>query len=192
MATKLTNQYNTMTFGQIWKDSTDFKNDYASCPLAGAITTDSQETLFYLLYGRHGNDPIANQSVNQFKAKVFSIIFQYGPAWEKRLAIQKDLTTMTADEIQSGSKSISNHASNPSSAPGTEQQLEIPFVDAQDVSHIKRGKLEGYSLLLDLLKTDVTEEFLRQFQHCFKAFVRPEKTLLFVDYEEEEEEEEND
>ena len=41
---------------------------------------------------------------------------------------------------------------------------------------------------MELLKQDVTEDFLRKFSVCFKKFVTPEKPLIYVTEEEEDEE----
>jgi hypothetical protein len=40
--------------------------------------------------------------------------------------------------------------------------------------------MDAYQQLWDLLRTDVTENFLYQFKKCFKVFVSPERTLLYI------------
>ena len=40
--------------------------------------------------------------------------------------------------------------------------------------------MDAYVQLLDLLDTDVTEEFITKFRKCFKTFVAPENPLVFV------------
>ena len=48
--------------------------------------------------------------------------------------------------------------------------------------------MDAYAQLWELLSTDVTAEFLSKFQKCFKQFVRPEKTWIYVtDLEEDDE-----
>ena len=44
---------------------------------------------------KYGNNPIANKDINQFKYKLFSTVFMYGPTWAKRLDIQKILRFFT-------------------------------------------------------------------------------------------------
>jgi hypothetical protein len=54
----------------------------AASPFASSISTsnpDNVSLVYYLLYARYGNNPIANRDENQFKFKIFSVIFQYGP-----------------------------------------------------------------------------------------------------------------
>ena len=98
----------------------------------------------------------------------------------KRLEVQKKLRELSDDEILIGSKAIYNHAFNPSVAPSTQNMTELPYINDQNTTNFKRSKLDAYTLLLELLETDVTEEFIDKFRPCFKQFVRPEKPILFV------------
>lgn len=181
-------EYGTKLFSEIYYNIGPFKNDYNNIGIPATISDTSVTTLFYLLYARYGNNPIANWDVEQWKYKIFSVIFQYGPTWEKRLDIQSKLRNMTEDDLMTGSKAIYNHAFNPSSAPSTGSLTELEYINDQNTSNNRRGKLDGYALLWSLLETDVTEEFLGKFRPCFKQFVRPEKPILFVtDLDEEEE-----
>lgn len=179
-------EYSTETFTDIWQSFIGFKNEYNASPFKGVITADSIELTFYLLYARYGNSPIANRDVNQFKYKIFSAMFQFGPTWEKRLDVQAKLRALDETELLTGNKAVYNHAYNPSVAPGTSAMQELPYINDQNTSNFKRSKLDAYTLLLDLLETDVTEEYISKFKHCFKQFVRNEKPLLFVTDTEEE------
>ena len=182
-----TPQYRTLLFTDIWNDVNTFKSEFAESPFNGAIsstssatTKDSLSVVFYLLYARYGNNPIANNDINQFKYKVFSIIFQYGPTWEKRLDIQEKLRNISDDELRLGSKAIYNHALNPSTAPSTQALEELTYINDQNTTHFKKSKMDAYMQLWELLRTDVTEDFLRQFKKCFKIFVTPERPLLYI------------
>lgn len=42
------------------------------------------------------------------------------------------------------------------------------------------GKLKAYERLLALLDSDVTGEFIARFKVCFKQFVLPERTWIYV------------
>lgn len=178
-------QYTTKTFCQIWEEEATFLSDYKNSGIPPMIEEANARTLYYLLYARYGNNPIANADINQFKYKVFSIIFQSGPSWEKRLDIQSKVRNMTEDEFLTGSKQVYNHAYNPSTQPSTDATNELNYIDNQNVTKATRGKLEGYSFLLDLIKTDVTEEFINKFKNLFKTFVSNEHPLLYVTEEEE-------
>ena len=184
-------EYSTILFTDVWDNEDDFVDDYTDSGLykpVSSITLDSAKTLFFLLYARYGNNPLANHDVNQFKYKVFSIIFQYGPTWEKELAIQYNLRALNDEAIRQGSKAIYNQALNPQTEPSTGSLEELTYINQQNTTNYKKSPLEGYAILMDLLKTDVTNEFLNRFQKLFKIFVSPEKPLLYVTEEEEDEE----
>ena len=289
-------QYDTKLFTQIWDEATDFVYDYKHVGIPTTISDANATTLFYLLYARYGNSPIANYDETQFKYKIFSVIFQYGPTWEKRLSVQQTLRDMQLSDLidngalnelfshtasnnttksgtdnnyrtyqESGTntgtvgvasmgntsnthnntvntdnetENVENHAYNPSSAPaadaytalgyineqvatkntldGTVQQSETnegttsnsttttnnladaksgnvsdartiaDSVAGQEASNnsttttMTAGKLKAYEKLLELLESDVTGEFISKFKICFKQFVMPERTWIYV------------
>ena len=174
--------YSTLTFNDIWEKAADFKTDFQDSPYAGCISSTTPDTvslIYYLLYSRYGNSPMANDDVTQFKFKIYTVIFQYGPTWEKKLEIQKKLRELTDDDIRLGSKAVYNHAFNPSEAPGTGTLDELSFINDQNTTNYKKSKVEGYTALWEALSTDITEQFIKKFQYCFKAFVAPELPLLY-------------
>lgn len=144
-----------------------------------SITADNAETLSYLLYAKYGNSPIANRDENQFKYKVYSVVFRFGPAWEKRLELQNKLRALDDEEIRLGSRSINNHAFNPSTSPTTSTLDELLEINEQSSQGLKMGKMEAYATLYQLIQTDVTTEFIDKFSECFKQFVMPEFVTLY-------------
>ena len=72
-------QYDTKLMTEVWSSASDFLTDYQAAGIPTTISTANATTLYYLLYARYGNTPIANYDENQWKYKMFSIIFQYGP-----------------------------------------------------------------------------------------------------------------
>ena len=150
--------YDTNLFCEIWDSSDKFLADYnnTGTEFTNQVpTTISQENAlmtYLLLFSRYGNNPIANYDVNQFKNKIFTIIWQYGPAWEKRLSMQEDIRNLTLQEITQGTKTdwssegtqsqnnsgtdttINNHAYNPSTAPTTQTTNELDYIDQQQVA----------------------------------------------------------
>lgn len=186
--TQMTPQYNTVLFTNIYSDVGEFTNDYISLGIPQTISIDSARTLYYLLYARYGNSPIANRDINQFKYKLFSIIFQYGPTWEKKLDIQYKVRNLSEEELMSGSKVINNHAYNPGDAPGTAALDELNYINDQSTQNYKKSKADAYMTLWGMLAEDVSESFINRFKVLFKAFVLPENPLLYSDEDEEEEE----
>ena len=180
-----------MLFTEVWDEATEFVSDYKSSGLYSAnnkISDASASTLFYLLYAKYGNSPIANRDVTQFQYKVFSIIFEYGPTWEKELSIQKALRDMTAADIQKGTFAMYNQALNSQNEPSTDTDAALKFINSQNTTRYTKSPLDGYALLESLLSADVTKAFIDRFKVCFKTFVMPEQPLLYVSEDTEDEE----
>lgn len=167
-------------FVDIWNNADDWLNKYHDVGIPATITDDSATTLFYLLYARYGNSTIASSDEEQFQYKVFATIFQYGPAWEKRLDLQQKIREMSEEDLMRGSRNISNHAFNPSSEPSTSTLDELTYINEQNSTGVKRGKLDAYASVLALLETDVTEEFLSKFKKLFLTVVQPEEPLWYI------------
>ena len=183
-------QYSTKLFCQIWEEVNDFIYDYNNLIPSSMRVMKSDlstlTTLYYLLYAKYGNNPIANYDENQFKFKMFSIIFAKGPTWEKKLDIQAALRALTESDLLTGGKAIYNSAQNPSVAPSTGTLEELEYINQQNTTNYKKSKMEAYSQLWTLLNDDVTSRFIDMFKICFKTFVEPEVHMI---YEEEDEDE---
>lgn len=150
--------YDTNLFCEIWDSSDSFLADYNNTgteftnQVPPVISQQNALMTYLLLFSRYGNNPIANYDVTQFKHKIFTIIWQYGPAWEKRLSMQEDIRNLTLQEITQGTKTdwsnegtqsqnnsgtdttINNHAFNPSTAPTTQTTNELDYIDQQQVA----------------------------------------------------------
>ena len=120
---KMIPQYDTKLMTEVWSDASGFLTDYQNVGIPTTISNQNATTLYYLLYARYGNTPIANYDENQWKYKMFSIIFQYGPTWEKRLDIQNTLRGLQiSDLVDNGSfhELFSHSASETSSKTGSD------------------------------------------------------------------------
>lgn len=171
--------FRTRSFSDIYTELQTFKGDYADNGIPTTLSTTNIETLYYLLYARYGNSCIASSDETQFKYKLFSTIFMYGPAWQKRLDIQQKLLGLSDDEIVKGTTAIHNSALNPSQAPSTQSLEELNYINAQNTTKYKKSKLEGYATLYTLIETDVTEEFIDKFKKLFITVVEPELPLWY-------------
>lgn len=171
--------YRTKTFNDIYGSVETFLTDYNSVGIPAKISQDSATTLYYLLYARYGNDSIINSDENQFKYKLFSLIFQYGPTWEKKLDIQDKLRALADSELTKGTTAIHNSALNPGTEPTTQSLEELPYINSQNTTIYKKSKIEGYSNLLLLLESDVTETFLKKFSKLFITILEPREPLWY-------------
>lgn len=180
--------YNTKTFADIYEDYDTFKEDHVDnaflpCIIDHDDGTDenpkvsSLQILYYLAFSKFGNNPIANLDENQFKAKFEAVMWQYGPAWEKKLDIQKKVRELTADDLLTGAKAVHNHAFNPSTEPSTATLDELTYINEQNTTNYKKSKMDAYGQLWSLIADDVTEEFLARFKPLFQKVVYPKAYL---------------
>lgn len=182
-------RYNTAIWTDVFPDFASFKdvfdNDFGSYA-KDCITAVNLKSLYYLLYARYGANPFINYSTDLIKAKVVAITYQKGPTWEKRKSVQDELRGLTEAELLKGSSTIFNRAAHDETEPSTDTDEYIGYLNSQDVSKIKRSKLDAYSYLQDVLKTDVTEEFLRAYAVLFSKVVSPHIERVYEDEELEE------
>lgn len=177
-------QYDTKLFTDIYDKVDTFVADYNQINLGGLTDPTLVTKLFYLLYAKFGNSPIANLDENQFKYKLFSTVFMYGPAWEKRLDIQSEIRALKPEDLLQGAKAIHNHALNPETDPSTADLKELTYINEQNTTNYTKSKMDAYGQLWSLISTDVTAEFLAKFNDCFKKFVKPANPLIYVTDEE--------
>lgn len=181
--------YNTEIFSQIYPNFESFKdtfdNDFGGYA-KDCITSTSLETLFYILYARYGNNPIVNYSINQFKAKLVANTFQKGPTWERKLSLQKSLRDLSEDDLLTGARTILNRAEHDEGSPGTDTDELLGYINLQNVSKMRRSKIDAYSFLQDILKSDVTEEFISSYAKLFSRFVSPTVRRIYPNDVEEE------
>ena len=169
----------TRTFGEVYNNANDFYSDYTNYGIPTTISEINCKTLFYLLYARYANSHFANSNEVQAKLKIFSTIFKYGPTWEKKLEIQKNLRLLELSDLQEGSKQITNHANNPNTAPGTGSLTELEYIDEQHAVNYKKNKVDAYATLWNMLATDVSEEFLNRFNKIFMFVNMEEEIYLY-------------
>ena len=180
MCNSLYGNFRTRKFTDIYDSADVFIDDYNSNGIQPIISDKSITTLYYLLYARYGNSHIASSDETQFKYKLFTLVFMYGPTWEKRLEIQEKVRGLSLDEIMDGGKAIYNHSFNPSTAPSTDTLDELPTINDQNVTKYKKNKMDAYNILTTLLETDVTGAFLDKFKSLFLTIVEPELPLWYV------------
>ena len=182
-------QDRTKTFANTWDNVDAFLNDYTSIGIPTTISNSNASILYYILYARFANSHIASSDPTRFKYNLFSIIWQYGPTWQKKLEIQKSLRELNDEQIMEGARQIYNNASNPSNDPGNFTDNELQFINNQNVTKNRKGKLESYAILINLLEEDVTENFIIKFKKLFKSIVMPEIPLIYITEQGEEDDE---
>lgn len=177
----------TMTFADVYDNVETWLAEYTDNGIPTTISTANAKTLYYLLYARYGNSTMANFDVNQFKYKVWSIVFMYGPTWEKRLTIQNELRNASIDDLREGSIQVSNNAYSNGQANTTTDIETLEGVNSQYKSIHKNSKASAYTMMLELLETDVTKNFIDKFASLFIKVVQPYEPLLYTDEQEDNE-----
>lgn len=136
-------------------------------------TNGTMTTLYYLLWARYASSHIRSDYPQQWKMKLMMTVFEYGPTWSKRLEIQEKVRNMSDDEIQKGSIMTYNSAMNPDGAPTTETWETLKGINSQNKNLYQRGKLDSYAYIDQILKTDVTREFVEKFKKFFDIMASP-------------------
>lgn len=179
--------FRTRTFAEIFteegQDSVNiFSNIITNCGIPLKIEENSLTTLFYLLYARYGNSHIASNDENTFLYKLASVIFMYGPTWEKRIEIQDILRELTEAELLKGSSAIYNTANAPGTplADNVGPDGKVDYISGQNTTDYHKSKMEAYATLASLLETDVTKEFIDRFANLFIKIVEPYSPLWYV------------
>lgn len=150
------------TFSSAWDDS--------GFPRS-VISNTNQPLVYSLLYSRYANSTVASIDIDRFKSEVFSIIWQHGPAWQKKLAIQAAINAMDEDDVEIRDTTIFNTAQNPSTAPATSDFTPLSKIDAQNQQQTKRNPLVGWAQLRELIEADFTGQFLDKFKKLFILIV---------------------
>lgn len=178
--------YRTKAFSDIYPEVNEFITDYNTL-FNGTMKEEDLTTLYYLICGRYMNSHIANTDENQFKFKLASIIYSSGPSWAKKVEIQKILRDMPESDLIIGSKAVHNHSFNPSTAPSESTLEELLTIDDQNTTTYKKSRLEAYTILWNMIDSDVTSEFLSKFKILFIQVTQPDTPLWYVSNDDEEE-----
>ena len=176
--------FNNITFSQLWENASDFIDTYneTTLPKEPYVDDETLTLIWLLLAGRFADSTIKPYNTyGAFKLRFMSKVWQYAPTWKKELDIQNKLRELDLDsgELYLGSTAIYNTAINPGTEPNTNTTNELNFINSQNVTKYKKSKVEGLAILTDLLKSDVTEQFLRRFNEFFKTIIYSGNPVLY-------------
>lgn len=171
-------------FQDAWNDTVFSKQAVAlstTIPEGGSNAPANLNLIYELLLARYANSTIASSDENRFTLQCMSIVFQYGPAWIKRLEIQHTLHEMdlSSDDFLRGTEQIFNTSLNPSETPSTNTMDHLNTINQQNVNITKRDKFKALAILEELLKTDITGAFLDRFRILFRVIVSPQRPLFY-------------
>ena len=178
--------YTNVKMTDVWSEAATFVNDCQNCGIPMPVTEQSLTTLFYLLYARYGNDIIASSDVNRFKYAVYSIDFESGGTWQRKIEIQDSLRKLTESDLMTGSTQIYNNATNPGTK--VDDTGLLSGINNQNQAFNKRDKMNAYWMLYETLRDDVTSTFLSKFNKLFLKVVAPQVPMWYATPISEEEE----
>lgn len=173
---------NNPTFYEIYETSDDLiksLTDHGYSSIFDSIEGSAGylKTFYSLMAGRKGNNQatVRQEYIERWKMRFEGILWQYGPAWMKNLNVQKEIRSLSMDELRKGTLMISSTALNPAQQPsGTFEGTDIPQVktlDSQNTQQTRKGYVDAYNDLSIILENDVTEPFLRKFDALFKKIL---------------------
>lgn len=178
--------FRNMTFVDVFPTSAEFLDAYDNEYIPMTLDTTDATLLYGQLVGRYGNSPIASSDLGRFQMRLFSIIYNEGPIWKKRLTLQIEIRALDSSSLidAASGKVIQNHAENPASfvQTGTGSDTLIEKINSQTAQISKTSKLNAVAAL-NMLLENVTEPFLDKFAELFQAIVQPELPLLYEDVE---------
>ena len=182
--------FDNITFSDLWSTQEAFVDAYKTVGFPQTyeggtyVSDDDLKLIWLLLIGRFADSTIKPfNTYGAFQVRFMSRVWQHAPAWKKNLDIQNKLRSLSLEdgsEIYKGASAIYNTALNPSTQPGTDTDTELNFINSQNTTKYKKSKLEGLAILSDLLKNDVTEQFLRRFDDFFKTIIYTGREQLYV------------
>lgn len=92
---------------------------------------------------------------------------------------------LDGEQLTTNNLAGSSNSSAEGSESGQNSGTNTRALDSERNTTMSAGKLKAYEKLLELLNSDVTGEFISKFSKCFKQFVMPEKTWIYVTEEDE-------
>lgn len=180
--------FDNITFSQLWETADDFITTYniTGLPKEPYVDDETLKLIWVLMIGRFADSTIKPYNTyGAFKVRFMSRVWQYAPTWKKKLDIQNKLRALSLEdgsELFIGGSAIYNSAMNPGTQPNTQTTDELDFINQQNTTKYKKSKIEGLALLSDLLKNDVTEQFLSRFDDFFKTIIYSGRELLYANY----------
>lgn len=174
--------YNKILFCDVWDDVDDFYSDMVDSPLYNSGITEAQyKQVFYFLFAKYGNNPIAVFDTFNFKLKVASLISAYAPTLFKKVEIQEAIRNLSLDDLQTGLRNMTNRALNDAGQPSNDTDTELSYINEQVVNKSKRSKLDAYGYLMSLLRYDPFEEFTNRFKTLFSRVVDTNETFIYME-----------
>lgn len=182
--------FNTLTFSDVFpsfESFSDCREEFKLVCPETRIDADTLELCYLLLLTRYGESHFAGYNSEMAAMKVIQMVGSYAPALKQKLKIQDKLVSfdLDGDELLNGTSQIFNHADHPNTDPSTATLEELTYIDSQSTQKVRRGKLEAYAMLMQLMDGDLYDEFTNRFQKLFIRIAQPQRPTLYENEEDE-------
>lgn len=127
-------------------------------------------TIYELLIAKYAESHVRCEE-DLFKTRVCQLIWQYGPDWQRQMATNDNLLTLTEAQLAAGNTNIYNHAAHPSTAPTTQSRTELGKIDNQSVQIRSLSKLETMLAGYKVASEQITKDFIDKFKPLMSACV---------------------
>jgi hypothetical protein len=174
--------YRTQTFADRFPDYATFLEKYTTSGLTGRLEIEGEyglETIFNLLAIKYCDDHMKSSNPGIFELKVFKLIWEHGPKWQRDMKLYDQLRNLTNTELSIGSQAVHNHAEHPDAAPVTTSVEGIGFIDSQNVTTYVKSPKDRVVEILELENSTLTEEFLAKFSPLFTDILYPSGSTYF-------------
>lgn len=142
----------------------------------------------------HAYNPSTSPAQNAYSPLTY-INEQHATKNDANSTVTNNLTDATTNDLQNQTthnttSTTTNDLSRADTGTIKDDRTITDSANAENTSQnetttvMTAGKLKAYEKLLELLDTDVTGNFISKFKTCFKQFVMPERTWLYVTEEE--------
>ena len=179
-------KYDTKTFSDIYNNVEDFLTDSEEFlgyfEESDTLEERSIKKTFYLLASRYANSPIVNYDEFQWKLKLWDIISDAGAEWQQKSKIQKELRNLNlqSGEAFVGNKMVHNSAFNPETPPVNDSTETLGYINNQNVSSKKKGKVEALADIWVMLRSDINKLYLDKFKRLFSISVNDERPVTYI------------
>lgn len=181
---------NQKTFFDIYNTVDTFTDDYTNKFNFFKPTDMTDEYItktYWLLAARFGDQAISGYNdEGRWKLRLFQTINQYGPVWEKKCDLQKQIRGLSLSELKETGKIINNTALNPNNEPTTE---ELDYISTQNTSKTTMSDLDALNLQYVALNDDLDRDYTDHFKPLFSKFLLPDIPLYLYTNEEEDNDE---
>ena len=171
--------YRTRLFNEVFPDKETFRTSYTNVGLGGFNDEKTIDVLYVLLYSRRANDAVMSSDESRFIYDLFGTVFKFGAEFEKKIEIQSQILSLSADELERGTTTVYNRSENPSTLPIVGDFEPLKKINAQTAQGSKKARIDALAEQYDMLDSSFYENFLKKFDRLFNPFP-PEYPLYYV------------